>query len=65
MKNGEGYSVPVEQEAIGNLKREKNRYVNQVFESIQRFLSLVGFELIEIHIRDRKSRNRYVWKERK
>lgn len=48
MKNAEGYPVPTEQEAIGNLTKEQNRYVRQIAVHIKEMLSFLGFELLEI-----------------
>ena len=59
MKNGSGAPVPTEQEAIGNITKEKSKYVSQVFNSIDATLSLMGYSMDEIHIRDRKSGKRY------
>ncbi len=59
MKNGSGAPVPTEQEAIGNITKEKSKYVSQVFNSIEATLSLMGYSMDEIHIRDRKSGKRY------
>lgn len=59
MKNTSGAPVPTEQEAIGNITKEKSKYVSQVFNSIEATLSLMGYSMDEIHIRDRKSGKRY------
>lgn len=59
MKNASGAPVPTEQEAIGNITKEKSKYVIQVFNSIEATLSLMGYSMDEIHIRDRKSGKRY------
>lgn len=59
MKNGSGAPVPTEQEAIGNITKEKSKYVSQVFNSIEATLSPMGYSMDEIHIRDRKSGKRY------
>lgn len=59
MKNASGAPVPTEQEAIGNITKEKSKYVSQVFNSIEATLSLMRYSMDEIHIRDRKSGKRY------
>ena len=61
MKNAEGYPVPTEQEAIGNLTKEQNRYVRQIAVHIKEMLSFLGFELLEIQILDKKSKKKYHW----
>lgn len=61
MKNAEGYPVPTEQEAIGNLMKEQNRYVRQIAVHIGEMLSFLDFELLEIWIQDKKSRKKYHW----
>lgn len=55
MKNGSGAAVPTEEAAIRNIAKEKNKYVSQVFNSIETTLSLMGYSMDEIHIRDRTS----------
>lgn len=50
MKNASGAPVPTEQEAIGNITKEKSKYVSQVFNSIEATLSLMGYSMDEIHI---------------
>lgn len=59
MKNGSGAAVPTEEAAIRNIAKEKNKYVSQVFNSIEATLSLMGYSMDEIHIRDKKSGKRY------
>ena len=59
MKNGSGAAVPTEEPAIRNIAKEKNKYVSQVFNSIETTLSLMGYSMDEIHIRDKKSGKRY------
>lgn len=59
MKNGSGAAVPTEEAAIRNITKEKNKYVSQVFNSIEATLSLMGYSMDEIHIRDKKSGKRY------
>ena len=63
MKNGSGAPVPTEQEAIGNITKEENRHIKQVINSLKGLLGAIGLELVEIRIRDRKSRKKYGWKE--
>ena len=59
MKNGSGAAVPTEEVAMRNIAKEKNKYVSQVFNSIETTLSLMGYSMDEIHIRDKKSGKRY------
>lgn len=59
MKNGSGAAVPTEEAAMRNIAKENHRYVNQVFNSIEVTLSLMGYSMDEIHIRDKKSGKRY------
>lgn len=59
MKNGSGAAVPTEEAAMRNIAKEKNKYVSQVFNSIETTLSLMGYSMDEIHIRDKKSGKRY------
>lgn len=59
MKNGSGAAVPTEEAAMRNIAKENHRYVNQVFNSIETTLSLMGYSMDEIHIRDKKSGKRY------
>ena len=59
MKNGSGAAVPTEEAVIRNIAKENHRYVEQVFDSIEQTLSLLGYTLESIHIKDRKSRKRY------
>lgn len=59
MKNGSGAVVPTEEAAMRNIEKENHRYVEQVFDSIEQTLSLLGYTLESIHIKDRKSRKRY------
>ena len=59
MKNGSGAAVPTEEAAMRNIEKENHRYVEQVFDSIEQTLSLLGYTLESIHIKDRKSRKRY------
>lgn len=63
MKNGSGAPVPTEQEAIGNITKEENRHIKRVIDSLRMLLGEVGLELVEICVRDRKSRKKYGWKE--
>lgn len=56
MRNGEGYPSPTEHEAIRNIEEEKNKYVEEVFDNIEKMLSLIGYELVGICIKDRRSR---------
>lgn len=65
MKNSSGVPVPTEQEAIGNISREQNRYIRQIVKHMEKTLSLLGFELLDIRIQDRNSRKIYGWHERK
>lgn len=55
--------VPTEQEAIGNITKEDNRHIKQVINSLKGLLGAIGLELVEIRVRDRKSRKKYGWKE--
>ncbi len=59
MKNGSGAAVPTEEAAMRNIAKENHRYVEQVFDSIEQTLSLLGYTLESIHIKDRKGRKRY------
>lgn len=59
MKNGSGAAVPTEEAAMRNIAKENHRYVEQVFDSIEQMLNLLGYTLESIHIKDRKSRKRY------
>lgn len=59
MKNGSGAAVPTEEAAMRNIAKENHRYVEQVFDSIEQTLSLLGYTLESIHIKDRKSGKRY------
>ena len=59
MKNGSGAAVPTEEAAMRNIAKENHRYVERVFYSIEQMLSLLGYTLESIHIKDRKSRKRY------
>lgn len=59
MKNGSGAAVPTEETAMRNIAKENHRYVEQVFDSIEQTLSLLGYTLESIYIKDRKSRKRY------
>lgn len=59
MRNGEGYPSPTEHEAIRNIEEEKNKYVEEVFDNIEKMLSLIGYELVGICIKDRRSRKKY------
>lgn len=59
MKNGSGAAVPTEEAAMRNIEKENHRYVEQVFDSMEQTLSLLGYTLESIHIKDRKSRKRY------
>lgn len=63
MKNASGAPVPTEQEAIGNITKEDNRHIKRVIDSLRMLLGEVGLELVEIRVRDRKSRKKYGWKE--
>lgn len=63
MKNASGAPVPTEQEAIGNIAKEENRHIKRVIDSLRILLGEVGLELVEIRIRDKKSRKKYGWKE--
>lgn len=59
MKNGSGAAVPTEEAAMRNIEKENHRYVEEVFDCIEQTLSLLGYTLESIHIKDRKSRKRY------
>lgn len=59
MKNGSGAAIPTEETAMRNIEKENHRYVEQVFDSMEQTLSLLGYTLESIHIKDRKSRKRY------
>ena len=59
MKNGSGAAVPTEEAAMRNIEKENHRYVEEVFGCIEQTLSLLGYTLESIHIRDRKNRKQY------
>ncbi len=63
MKNASGAPVPTEQEAIENITKEDNRHIKQVINSLKGLLGAIGLELVEIRVRDRRSRKKYSWKE--
>lgn len=61
MRNDSGAPVPTEEAAIGNITREHNRYIEQIFEHTKNTLSLLGFHLVHVEIRDKHSGKRYKW----
>ena len=61
MKNASGAPVPTEDAAIGNITREKNRYIDQIFEHTKNTFSLLGFHLVHVEIQDKRSGKKYKW----
>ena len=62
MKNGSGYPVPVEQEAINNIERENRRKIQKLFDYIKGILEFLGFEMEALVIKDKHSLHRYKYK---
>lgn len=62
MKNGSGYPVPVEQEAIHNIERENQRNIQKLFHYIKGILDFLGFEMEALVIKDKHSLQRYKYK---
>lgn len=44
-------------------KQCEKGHIKQVINSLKGLLGAIGLELVEIRIRDRKSRKKYGWKE--
>lgn len=59
MKNGSGAPVPTEQEAIRNIEKQNKQHIEQVFDNIEETLRLMGYSLLSIHIKDRKSKEKH------
>ena len=58
--NGEGYKDPTAEKAIHNTEHIP-KHIREPLDLVRRFLDVTGLELINIVVRDRKSKRKYSW----
>lgn len=58
--NGEGYKDPTAEKAIHNTEHIP-KHIREPLDLVRRFLNVTGLELINIAVRDRKSKRKYPW----
>lgn len=58
--NREGYKDPTAEKAIHNTEHIP-KHIREPLDLVRRFLDATGLELINIVVRDRKSKRKYSW----
>ena len=58
--NSEGYKDPTAEKAIHNTEHIP-KHIREPLDLVRRFLNVTGLELINIAVRDRKSKRKYSW----
>lgn len=58
--NSEGYKDPTAEKAIHNTEHIP-KHIREPLDLVRRFLDVTGLELINIAVRDRKSKRKYSW----
>lgn len=58
--NSEGYKDPTVEKAIHNTEHIP-KHIREPLDLVRRFLDVTGLELINIAVRDRKSKRKYSW----
>lgn len=58
--NSEGYRDPTAEKAIHNTGYIP-KHIREPLDLVRRFLDVTGLELINIAVRDRKSKRKYSW----
>ena len=58
--NSEGYKDPTAEKAIHNTEHIP-KHIREPHDLVRRFLNVTGLELINIAVRDRKSKRKYSW----
>lgn len=58
--NSEGYKDPTAEKAIHNAEHIP-KHIREPLDLVRRFLDVTGLELINIEVRDRKSKRKYSW----
>lgn len=58
--NSEGYKDPTAEKAIHNTEHIP-KHIREPLDLVRRFLDVAGLELINIAVRDRKSKRKYSW----
>lgn len=58
--NSEGYKDPTAEKAIHNTEHIQ-KHIREPLDLVRRFLDVTGLELINIAVRDRKSKRNYSW----
>lgn len=58
--NSEGYKDPTAEKAIHNTEHIP-KHIREPLDLVRRFLDVTGLELINIVVRDRKSKRKYSW----
>ena len=58
--NSEGYKDPTAEKAIHNTGHIP-KHIREPLDLVRRFLDVTGLELINIAVRDRKSKRKYSW----
>lgn len=58
--NNEGYKDPTAEKAIHNTEHIP-KHIREPLDLARRFLDVTGLELINIAVRDRKSKRKYSW----
>lgn len=58
--NSEGYKDPTAEKAIHNAEHIP-KHIREPLDLVRRFLDVTGLELINIAVRDRKSKRKYSW----
>lgn len=58
--NSEGYKDPTAEKAIHNTEHIP-KHIREPLDLVRRFLDVTGLELINIAVRDRKSKRNYSW----
>lgn len=58
--NSEGYKDPTAEKAIHNTGHIP-KHIRDPLDLVRRFLDVTGLELINIAVRDRKSKRKYSW----
>lgn len=61
-KNHEGYPAPTEGEAIRRVSRIPD-YIWEPIRLARQLLNLVKLDIVEITVRDRKTKRKYTWEE--
>lgn len=58
--DSEGYKDPTAEKAIHNTEHIP-KHIREPLDLVRRFLNVTGLELINIAVRDRKSKRKYSW----